>query len=103
MSLGDVGIIVGIVTGILGVFAGVIIIFINRRFEKSDKRTDARRQESVLIAKWMMYAGTAMKEMATAIKLGRSNGELAVAVADVVQCGQDLNEYFIEQTAEKNH
>lgn len=98
-----------IVSSVISVCASVIsgvVVFLLQRYIKrhediEKKRNEAHRKENVLILKSIRVLGELTEANSIAIRDGKTNGELKAALRDYTDLSKELDEFLIEQIADK--
>ncbi len=92
------------VLGVGGIITGVILRRIDKMEKRSEQREDARKRESVLVIAGLKSCGHLAEESAVAIKRGGEwNGELETALKYYAKNRDKLNDFLVEQSAERNY
>ncbi|MCM1225058.1 MAG: hypothetical protein NC548_62465 [Lachnospiraceae bacterium] len=87
------------------VISGVVVFLLQRYIKRHEdtekKRNDAHRKENVLILKSIKVLGELTEANSIAIRDGKTNGELKAALRDYTDLSRELDEFLIEQIADK--
>lgn len=87
------------------VISGVVVFLLQRYIKRHEdtekKRNDAHRKENVLILKSIKVLGELTEANSIAIRDGKTNGELKAALRDYTDLSKELDEFLIEQIADK--
>lgn len=87
------------------VISGVVVFlvqrYIKRHEDSENKRNEAHRKENVLILKSIKVLGELTEANSIAIRDGKTNGELKAALRDYTDLSKELDEFLIEQIADK--
>lgn len=87
------------------VISGVVVFLVQRYIKRHEdtekKRNEAHRKENVLILKSIKVLGELTEANSIAIRDGKTNGELKAALRDYSDLSKELDEFLIEQIADK--
>ncbi len=87
------------------VISGVVVFLLQRYIKRHEdiekKRNEAHRKENVLILKSIKVLGELTEANSIAIRDGKTNGELKAALQDYNDLSKELDEFLIEQIADK--
>lgn len=89
--------------GVGGMISGILLRRLDRMEKKQDSREEASKRESVLIIKGLKAVGHLSEATALAQKRGHTNGETETALEYYHDFTDDLNDFLLQQNAERNH
>jgi hypothetical protein len=83
--------------------SGSVLFFLQRHFKRRDAddktRSEARKQENILVLKSIKVIGELTQANSIAIRDGKTNGELKHALADYEKIDEELYEFLLEQNS----
>lgn len=89
--------------GVGGIISGILLRRLDRMEKKQDSHEEARKRESVLVIKGLKAVGRLSEATAIAQKCGHTNGETETALEYYRTFADDLNDFLLQQNAERNH
>ena len=89
--------------GVGGMISGILLRRLDRMEKKQDSREEASKRESVLVIKGLKAVGNLSEATAIAQKRGHTNGETETALEYYRDFTDDLNDFLLQQNAERNH
>lgn len=98
-----------VVMGIFGFVGGASVIsgIILKKFDKMEKKLDrqaeARVNESIVIISGLKAIGHLAEATAISQRDGKTNGEMKKAMEYYTESRDELNDYLLRQSAERNH
>lgn len=88
------------------VISGMALFFLQRFFKKKDRKDEARdkakARENVLILRSINAVGKLTIANAIALRDGRTNGELKVALEEYAKVDREMYQYLLDRNADKN-
>ena len=98
-----------IITIIISVFAsiisGMVLFFLQKYFKKmdakNDKRDKAKAHQNILILKNINAVGKLTVANSIALKQGKTNGEMTLALEEYEEVDKEMYNYLLERNAHK--
>lgn len=86
-----------------GIISGILLRKFDKMEKKLDRQADARVKESIVIISGLKAIGHLAEATAIAQRDGKTNGEMKKAMEYYTESRDELNDYLLRQSAERNH
>lgn len=86
-----------------GIISGLVLQRISAINKKLDRQEDDRIKESVVIIRGIKAVGHLAEATAIAQRDGHTNGEMKTALEYYTNSKDDLNDFLLQQAAERTH